>query len=195
MGREIRYVSAHWEHPRTARGEYQPIHNKDMDTAMVDWRSEIAAESAYYDSEAECIADLPPPTKYPDFYRPTWTEEEANWVQAYETISEGTPVSPAFSTKEELGDWLLRNGDFYSSATPTRASVEKFLQDEWAPSFVSSGGYLTGWEEQGDLGVVMDPTSDASSRQCLTRTANGSQCRNTVKYGSEKCAAGHTVTL
>lgn len=35
-----------------------------------------------------------------------WSEEEATAFQVYETVSEGTPVSPVFPAEQDLIDWL-----------------------------------------------------------------------------------------
>lgn len=69
---------------------------------------------------------------YPDreYYRPNWPEETMTHYQMYETVSEGTPLSPVFPTKEALGEWLrIREG--YS-----QEAVDAFLEYESAPSFV-----------------------------------------------------------
>lgn len=43
-----------------------------------------------------------------------WTQTEppsGDWWQLWETVSEGSPVSPAFATAEELAHYLAHNGD------------------------------------------------------------------------------------
>lgn len=49
----------------------------------------------------------PDPSKY---RQQSWTEADATHVQLYENISEGTPISPVFSTVQELGDWMSEHG-------------------------------------------------------------------------------------
>lgn len=41
---------------------------------------------------------------------PQWPENEATHYMMYEDTSEGTPISPAFATKEELARWLTDTG-------------------------------------------------------------------------------------
>jgi hypothetical protein len=52
--------------------------------------------------------------------------------QVYENISEGTPVSPIFSSPDMLIAWLLAQGI-------SRIAAEAFLCQGFAPSFVIKG--------------------------------------------------------
>lgn len=65
-----------------------------------------------------------------DFYRPDWTDEERTHFQMYETVSEGTPVSPVFASKEDLADWLVKSEGY------SRETADKFMETEWAPTFM-----------------------------------------------------------
>ena len=38
-------------------------------------------------------------------YMPLWPEELCTHYMLYETVTEGTPISPAFPSKEELEMW------------------------------------------------------------------------------------------
>jgi hypothetical protein len=58
-----------------------------------------------------------------------WTEEEAVCFQIYETVSEGTPVSPVFDTLADMEDWLV-NMKYYS-----RDETKEFCKQGWTPSF------------------------------------------------------------
>lgn len=80
-----------------------------------------------------------------------WTETpvpEGPAYQLWETVSEGSPVSPSFETPEELAQWLSDNYDnkLY------RLSYEKWLAfingPGWAPSAVGGGpeGFISGVE-------------------------------------------------
>jgi len=75
MGRKIRSVPPDWEHPKDWKGHYKPLFDRPYEPSAQDW------------------AGGPPDKEY---YRPAWTEEEATAFQMYETVSEGTPVSPFF---------------------------------------------------------------------------------------------------
>lgn len=55
--------------------------------------------------------------------------------QVWETVSEGSPVSPVFATRESLIDYLVNEGH-------SRLSAERFVEDAWCPSMVIVGGQM-----------------------------------------------------
>lgn len=55
--------------------------------------------------------------------------------QVWETVSEGSPISPVFATADAMVDWLVSEGY-------TRENAEKFVTVRWAPSLLSSGGVV-----------------------------------------------------
>ena len=172
MGREVRRVPANWQHPkkqepnyRLGRMEecYQPMRDGDVETAWAEWQAEYIAWLAgehdrviaeygatdYPKGEpyrAFCHWHGTPPE--PEYHRPKWDESTATWYQVYETVSEGTPVTPPFATKEELVEYLVANGDFWdqsrraegNSSMPcapwTRKAAESFVGAGWAPSMM-----------------------------------------------------------
>lgn len=90
-------------------------------------------------------------------YRPDWKPEEATWFQMYETVSEGTPVTPPFETREELVEYLVANGCFWDQkrrarglsgdwmrCSPwTREEATKFVfGDGWMPSMTVQNGEI-----------------------------------------------------
>lgn len=54
--------------------------------------------------------------------------------QVWETVSEGSPVSPVFKTSDELVDYLVNQSGV------SREAAEKFVTCGWVPSMVVSGG-------------------------------------------------------
>lgn len=76
--------------------------------------------------------------------------EEAIWYQVYETVSEGTPVTPPFETQQELIEYLVIHGDFYQQKCQnetkpgySREVAEQFvLKSGWCPSIVISNGVI-----------------------------------------------------
>ena len=172
MGREIRRVPANWEHPKTERHgrmDYQPMYDERFEDAVREWKDGYAKwesglrpdgwgedrewvpvaewrSADIYDPDIEWWEyDSPPGDR--SYYRP-WKDEEATWFQVWETVSEGTPVTPPFATKEELIDYLAAHGDFWDQARRAegrtsipcgpwdRAAAEKFVNAGWAPSMV-----------------------------------------------------------
>ena len=53
--------------------------------------------------------------------------------QVWETVTEGSPISPVFLTPEEVVDWLVEEGYSVKAA-------QAFVDREWAPSGVSING-------------------------------------------------------
>lgn len=101
--REIRMVPPTWAHPKDERGRYVPLFPR---RALAD-ADEIGI------TEADVM---------PDF------GTDATHLALYEACSEGTPVSPAFETREELADWLADNGvSAFADKTLTAA--------EWLAAF------------------------------------------------------------
>lgn len=79
----------------------------------------------------------------PKYYRPKWTDEERTHYQVYETVSEGTPMSPVFATKEELIEWLVNDGG--DDGPHSRQAAERFVEGAWAPSMIiGPGGMKSG---------------------------------------------------
>lgn len=151
MGREVRKVPANWNHPkidRHGRTDFQPMHDEHFDAKFAEWLADFDRIRAgnLTDLEIECyprgLADwlndegLPPD---PTYYRP-WRDEDATWVQVWETVSEGTPVTPPFATPEELIDYLATKGDFWDQKRGDgpwdRAAAESFVKRGWAPSMI-----------------------------------------------------------
>lgn len=95
-----------------------------------------------FDSEESRIADE------------EWKETEppsGEGYQLWETVSEGSPISPVFATPEELADWLVTpgNGSEVDRKT-TREGWLSFIRGPgWAPSLVMVGGrVMTGVEAE-----------------------------------------------
>jgi len=118
MGREIRQVPPDWEHPTSEQNDYQPMMDVTYADALKDWQ----AEREDYDSEEEWNNDHPNPA----YYRPHY-DDQATAFQVYETVSEGTPVSPVFTEMESLIAWLIEQG--YSEH-----AARTFADKKWAPT-------------------------------------------------------------
>jgi hypothetical protein len=65
--------------------------------------------------------------------------------QLWETVSEGSPVTPVFVTPEELADWLVANDTSVTKGT-TREQWLKFINcPGWSPSMVGdANGFRPG---------------------------------------------------
>lgn len=75
-------------------------------------------------------------------WEPTEPPEGEGW-QVWETVSEGSPISPVFATREGLVQWLMSPEYTWGTSQPlTREQAENFIGDGWAPSVVVSGGEI-----------------------------------------------------
>lgn len=179
MGRELRRVPPNWQHPQEDKynpfkgiteTRYKPLFDEAVDVAWNEWWEEFEKWKAIEGDRVRAEygeADYPKDQPYaafcawhgsppdPDYYRPAWNEGEATWFQVYETVSEGTPVTPPFETQDELIVYLMNHGDFWDQSRRkegrsslncdpwSREAAEKFvLGTGWAPSLVSIGGQV-----------------------------------------------------
>lgn len=72
-------------------------------------------------------------------WQPTEPPAGDGW-QIWETVSEGSPITPVFPTKEALIDYLVEGGDGWDRRRNAggwdRENAEKFVQNAWAPSLI-----------------------------------------------------------
>ena len=165
MGREVRMVPKNWEHPKKTEynflkqrdvTNYQPMYDQSYVDAATEYRDGFLK---FYNTnehrERACEFwdwhGNPPNEAY---YR-AYQDKEASWYQLYETVSEGTPVSPPYKTKEELADYLAEHGDFWDQKRRKegetimncepwgKEQAYKFVMgDGWAPSMVITDGKM-----------------------------------------------------
>lgn len=79
--------------------------------------------------------------------------------QEWETTSEGSPISPAFGTPEELATWMSNpdRSDRYAKDWMPYPAAMQFIQAGWAPTFIGSaatglvqGAEFIGMQEESD---------------------------------------------
>ena len=131
MGREVRMVPKDWKHPKDENGIYIPMHDESFIERHARWVSEF--NDWQINPQSDCIFSEwggPEPTK--ESYIPDWPQEQRTHCMMYETCTEGTPISPAFETPEELARWLSdNNASAFGNQT---ASYDAWLR-------VAKGGY------------------------------------------------------
>ncbi len=146
MSREVRRVPADWEHPKEYNiycGEecYIPLWDGDFNAVAKQWDVERekweSGERPDYAPIEEYPLDYPfdqweGKRPYSQDYMPQWPDCERTHYMMYETTSEGTPISPAFATPEELAQWLVDNKA--SALAQQTASYEAWLR-------IANGGY------------------------------------------------------
>jgi len=149
MGREVRRVPADWEHPKHE---------------VLDWRTGCMVErykpllpgERYAPAAAEFLAKANAeglqeaiewcgcPNR--DDYMPDWTAEQRTHLMMYEDTTEGTPISPAFETPEELARWMVDNkASAFGRATGSYEGWLRVARGGWAPSMIASAaGVVSG---------------------------------------------------
>lgn len=146
MGREIRRVPSDWIHPKQTRriwtgqdyetvetSYYRPLYDKDYETAAQEWIAEFdqwrAGTHPHQSDDCRYYWEYANTPDEETHRSRKWTDEQATHYQIYETVSEGTPVSPVFATLDELVEWCVTQG--YS-----RYAAEQFAKHGWVPSMV-----------------------------------------------------------
>jgi hypothetical protein len=161
MSRKIRRVPKDWSHPKRENGTYEPLNSdyvgildyykKDVEQ-FINTMTEVIEKGSVkiYDKEFTSENELyeylteDGQINTPDIndYMPT-----GEWYQLYEEVSEGTPLSPPFATKEELINWLTENEDFNGNVR-TKEAAEFMVNQGYMPSGIMMGGKFYTPEEQ-----------------------------------------------
>jgi len=140
MGRELRMVPPNWEHPKKCDGRtYEPLFD-GFENILAEFEKDIKEKGLRKTVEHWC--EGPNPECYVEY-----KEEDATWYQLYENVSEGTPITPPFETKEELVDYLVENGDFWEYSWD-REAAENIVGTGYAPSMIMAGGKTYAPNEQ-----------------------------------------------
>lgn len=141
MGREVRRVPADWQHPRRPDGSYIGLYDnyraaaEDWDTQSANWAAGICPEYADEEDRKGTYEDWDGPRPDPADYMPDWPAEQRTHYMMYENTSEGSPISPAIATPEELAQWLVdNNANAFAGMT---ASYEHWLH-------IARGAYALG---------------------------------------------------
>lgn len=124
MGREVRKVPKDWEHPKSS-GTYTPLFD-NYNMALKEFQDDV--EKMGLGEALDYHGGGPDSAKY----MPCWLDEEKTHYMMYEDTTEGTPISPAFETPEDLAMWLYKSGA--NSFGGQTASYEGWLR-------VARGGY------------------------------------------------------
>ena len=135
MGREVRMVPPGWEHPKGDDGRFKPLHNgyKEAKEGFLKTLAEEGLQAAIEEYGCPDQED----------YMPDWSDDEATHLMMYENVTEGTPISPAFATPEELAKWLADNkASAFAGMTATYEQWLSTCKRGFALSACVSGGEL-----------------------------------------------------
>lgn len=76
-----------------------------------------------------------------------WKETEpptGEGYQLWQTVSEGSPISPVFATADELAEWLATSDEYTWKRNDEGTTKEQWMKfilgDGWSPSFVMING-------------------------------------------------------
>ncbi|MDJ0513004.1 MAG: hypothetical protein QNJ62_06140 [Methyloceanibacter sp.] len=165
MGRQVRMVPKDWQHPKNAAGYYIPLIEGSYAADVARWDEGKRQWDMGFRESWESQLEITYVPRKPDEdcsyeewdgerpveanYMPVFEPGTATHLMMYEDTSEGTPISPAFETAEELARWLTDNKA--SAFGDMTASYEQWLATAkagWAPSAVISGGvFMSGVED------------------------------------------------
>jgi hypothetical protein len=152
MGREVRMVPPGWEHPRYSDGSYIPLFAGPFSLRLAEWergyRKWQAGKRWCFENKWVPIEDKYKGMAYEEWdgkkpqkedYMPEWGPGECTCYMMYENVTEGTPISPAFETPEELAHWLADNNAsaFADETAPYEAWLHTIIEGN-APSFFFS---------------------------------------------------------
>lgn len=134
MGREIRMVPEGFEHPCYVDGSFIPLFEgadykvraDDWDEECKKWNSGIYPNYASEENKLLSFEEWGGNRPDENDYTQVFDDGAVDHYMMYETTSEGTPISPAFKTKEELARWLADNGA--SSFGRSTATYEQWLK-------------------------------------------------------------------
>lgn len=81
----------------------------------------------------------------------SWTSTEppeGDGYQLWETVSEGSPISPVFNSAEGLARWMTDNRCTVNGPMSSYDAALRFVEAGWAPSFMASAekGFMSGTE-------------------------------------------------
>lgn len=142
MSREVRRVPANWEHPKDENGHYIPHHEH------FPYNKEEIKEGL----EDGWLKDGAP--NYGCDVMPQWPESERTHYQMYESVTEGTPISPVMETPEALAQWLADNN--VSTGPYATATYEQWL------AVINAGSTTCGFVINRTTGEIINGVEDIS---------------------------------
>lgn len=132
-----------WARPRGSHWN-DPEKLIPIDEFVADWNlNRESYQPEVVNADYDWWAGEKPEAPNPNDYMPDWPDEQRTHFMMYESTSEGTPISPAFATPEELARWLADTGA--SSFADFTATYEQWLntiREGSAPSAIISNGTI-----------------------------------------------------
>jgi len=156
MGREVRMVPPDWQHPQKPDGGYLALHDgfaEDVsrwDEECAKWDRGEFPDYAEQESRKLTYAQWNGERPQQEDYMPDFVPGSATHYMMYETCTEGTPISPAFATPEELAHWLADNGAsaFAGMTASYEAWLGTILEGSCHSCSITSNGLVSGVEDR-----------------------------------------------
>lgn len=167
MGREVRRVHKSWVHPKDNDGVFIPLFDgiafkprlERWKLGRSKWTNGLRED---FNGSWQPLSDSERSMSYEEWdgpvpnekdYMPQWQEEERTHLMMYENTTEGTPISPAFTTVDELAKWLAdNNASAFGSATATYEEWLSMCEVGSCPTaIVSNKGVQSGVASTKDL--------------------------------------------
>ena len=124
-----RWVPADWQHPTHEVFDHQIGDTVERYTPLYPGEDYAPAAAKFLaKANADGLQEAVEWCGCPDQndYMPDWPAEQRTHLMMYEDTTEGTPISPAFQTPQELAQWLVdNNATVFAEFT---ASYECWLQ-------------------------------------------------------------------
>lgn len=171
MGREVRRVPKGWKHPQDADGNWIPLLDGGFKDRLEEWEAGLALwlEGKRDDWKGGTIEHGEPRTEQAwvawtgdrprvEEYMPDWPESERTQLVMYGDTTEGTPISPAFDTPEELARWLVDNrASAFAGSTASYEAWLRVCRGGYAPSAIAHVVDGRGTITSGVEGLKDDP--------------------------------------
>jgi hypothetical protein len=151
MSREVRMVPASWEHPKNEQGHHIPLFDGSFSKRAAEWDEGASRWDKGFVQDYTTDGWKPKDASHTDIasfadwdgerpdekdYMPDWSDTERTHYQMYESVTEGTPISPVMESPEALARWLADNK---ASAGPyATATYDQWLAMIEAGSSVGS---------------------------------------------------------
>ena len=129
-------VPPDWQHPKDGRGNSRPLYDRSFyDTRRAEW------ETSYADVGLQATLEKHGDPPDIDEYMPDFPPGTATHYMMYETCTEGTPISPAFATPEELAHWLTDTGaSAFGDLTVDYDAWVRVIGGSWCGLVMDSAG-------------------------------------------------------
>lgn len=124
---ELRFVPENWSHPKDEKGLFLPLRGESFSKEIADYKEEkemwnnprgfkkkIMGESFSWvpkeeDEKKFSFEDWHGKCPEEKDYMPEFSDQERTHCQLYETITEGTPITPVMGSSAEVGRWIVKH--------------------------------------------------------------------------------------